>query len=313
MAISAATSIWFPNLGIELKNVGSSVQVFGFEIAYYGIVIACGMVIGYLVAEWQAKRTGQNKDLYLDLALYGILLSVIGARIFYVVFNWDEFMDNPIQIFNIRNGGLAIYGGIITAILTGFVYAKIKKVSFGLLADTGCLGLITGQIIGRWGNFFNREAFGKYTDNLFAMRLDIRDVSSDYTASVSYVTEKYAGKPAALKKIMEIRDNPVIMDGITYIQVHPTFLYESVWNLCVLLLLIIYSKHKKFNGEIFLLYLAGYGLGRLWIEGLRTDQLFLWNTSIAVSQLLSAFLVIFAGAVLILKRIAIKKSLLKKK
>lgn len=309
MVISAATSIWFPNLGIELKNVGSHISVFGFDIAYYGIVIACGMALGYLVAEWQAKRTGQDKDLYLDFALYAILLSVIGARIYYVIFAWDEFKNDPIQIFNIRNGGLAIYGGVITAIITGFVYTRIKKYSFALLADTGCLGLITGQIIGRWGNFFNREAFGKYTNNPFAMLLDVRDVSSDYTAPVSYLTEKYALRPDALKRIMEIRENPVVINGITYIQVHPTFLYESVWNLCVLILLIIYSKHKKFNGEIFLLYLAGYGLGRVWIEGLRTDQLFLWNTPFAVSQLLSGLLVISAMAVIIYKRISLKKKL----
>lgn len=302
MVISAATSIWFPNLGIELKNVGSSIDIFGFQIAYYGIVIACGMALGYLVAEWQAKRTGQSKDLYLDFALYAILLSVIGARVYYVIFAWDEFKDNPIQIFNIRNGGLAIYGGVITAVVTAFVYSKIKKVTFGLLADTGCLGLITGQIIGRWGNFFNREAFGKYTDNLFAMLLNINDVSSDYTAPVSYLTQKYAGKPDALERIMEIRDNPVVLNGITYIQVHPTFLYESFWNICVLILLIIYSKHKKFHGEVFLLYLMGYGLGRVWIEGLRTDQLFLWNTPFAVSQLLSALLVLSAGALIIYKR-----------
>ncbi|QHQ62046.1 prolipoprotein diacylglyceryl transferase [Anaerocolumna sedimenticola] len=307
MLISAATSIWFPNLGIELKNVGSHINVFGFEIAYYGIVIACGMALGYLIAEWQAKRTGQDKDLYLDFALYAILLSVIGARIYYVIFAWDEFKADPIQIFNIRNGGLAIYGGVITAIITAFVYTRIKKYSFALLADTGCLGLITGQIIGRWGNFFNREAFGKYTNNPFAMLLDIKDVSSDYTAPVSYLTEKYAGRPDALKRIMEIRENPVVINGITYIQVHPTFLYESFWNLCVLILLIIYSKHKKFNGEIFLLYLAGYGLGRVWIEGLRTDQLFLWNTPFAVSQLLSGLLVISAVAIIIFKRTSLKK------
>lgn len=307
MVMSAATSIWFPNLGIELKNVGSSIQVFGFQIAFYGIVIACGMALGYLVAEWQAKRTGQDKDLYLDFALYAILLSVIGARIYYVIFAWDEFKDNPIQVFNIRNGGLAIYGGVITAIVTALVYSKIKKVSFALLADTACLGLITGQIIGRWGNFFNREAFGKYTNNPFAMLLDLRDVSYDYTAPVSYLTQKYAGRPDALKRIMEIRDNPVVINGITYIQVHPTFLYESVWNLCILILLIMYSKHKKFHGEVFLLYLVGYGLGRVWIEGLRTDQLFLWNTPFAVSQLLSALLVIVAAAFIVFKRISIIK------
>lgn len=307
MVLNIATNIGFPNLGIEINNVGSSVRVFGFEIAYYGIVIAFGMAVGYLIAEWQAKRTKQSTDLYLDFALYAIVLSVIGARVYYVVFAWNEFKDNPLEILNIRNGGLAIYGGVLAAILTAFVYTKIKKISFGLLADTGCLGLIAGQMIGRWGNFFNREAFGKYTNNLFAMRLDIRDVSSDYTNPVSYISEKYSNRPDALKRIMEIRDNSFIVDGITYIQVHPTFLYESLWSLGVLIILILYSKHKKFNGEVFLLYLVGYGLGRVWIEGLRTDQLFLWGSPIAVSQLLSAFLVIAAGIFIMYKRFSLRK------
>jgi phosphatidylglycerol:prolipoprotein diacylglycerol transferase len=304
---SIAASIQFPNLGIELNNVGSSISVFGFDIAYYGIVIALGMAAGYMVAEWQAKRTKQNPDLYLDFALYAIIASVIGARLYYVIFTWDEFKDDPISAFNTRNGGLAIYGGVIAAVLTAFLYTKIKKISFGLLADTACLGLVTGQIIGRWGNFFNREVFGQYTNSLFAMRLDIRDVSSDYTNPVSYITKKYAGRPNALKHIMEIRENTVIIDGITYIQVHPTFLYESVWNLGILIILILYSKHKKFNGEVFLLYLLGYGLGRMWIEGIRTDQLFLWGSPIAVSQLLSALLVVGSFIIILTKRASLKK------
>lgn len=304
--ISVATSIMFPNLGIELKNVGSFIEIFGFKIMYYGMLIAFGMAMGYLVAEWQAKRTGQNKDLYLDFALYAIILSVIGARIYYVVFSWDDFKDNLIDIFNTRNGGLAIYGGVITAVITAFVYTKVKKISFGLLADTGCLGLITGQIIGRWGNFFNREVFGKYTDGIFAMLLDLRDVSYDYTMPVEQLAQKYTGKTEIYNNIMEIRNNPVIIDGITYIQVHPTFLYESLWNLILLILLIIYSKYKKFDGEVVLLYLAGYGLGRAWIEGIRTDQLFLGNSPIAVSQLLSIILVICSLFIIAYKRIKLK-------
>lgn len=307
MLLDVATSIKFPNLGIEFNNLGSSIEVFGFKIAYYGIVIALGMAAGYLVAQWQAKRTGQDPDVYLDFALYAIIVSVIGARLFYVIFSWDEFKDDLIQILNIRGGGLAIYGGVIAAVLTALVYCKIKKISFGLLVDTGCLGLITGQIIGRWGNFFNREVFGKYTNGLFAMLLDIRDVDYEYTAPVSYLTERYANKPDMINRILEIRENPVVLDGITYIQVHPTFLYESLWNLMVLILLILYSKHKKFNGEVFLLYLAGYGLGRTWIEGIRTDQLFLWGTPFAVSQVLSACLVIVAITIIIIKRRQLKK------
>ena len=307
MFLTMSSNINFPNLGLELNNVPSGFTVFGFYIAFYGVIIATGMILGVLMAQWQAKRTGQNPELYLDFALYAIILSVIGARLYYVAFAWSEFSSDPIQILNLRTGGLAIYGGVITAIITGYAYCKIKKISFTVLADTGILGLLVGQIIGRWGNFFNKEAFGKFTDGFFAMQLDINAVSSDYTCSLATLTSRYADRPDALERILEIRNNTKLIDGIQYIQVHPTFLYESVWNLILLIILVIYSKHKKFNGEIFLLYLAGYGLGRVLIEGLRTDQLFLWNSPIAVSQLLSAILVIVSVTIIIVKRILVKK------
>lgn len=298
------TNINFPNLGIELKNVPSGFDVFGYHIAFYGVIIGIGMLLGWLIAEWMAKRTGQNPEFYLDFALVAIVLSVIGARIYYVVFAWEEFADNPWSVLNIRTGGLAIYGGIIAAVLTSIVYTRIKKYPFWLLADTGCIGLITGQIIGRWGNFFNREAFGKYTDGLFAMQLDRRVVSNVFKESVSVeqLQKLYTGKSSALNNIMEIRNHVVAVNGIEYIQVQPTFLYESLWNLCLLVILILYTKHKKFDGEVALLYFAGYGLGRVWIEGLRTDQLFLWGTPFAVSQVLSALIVITALGLIIFKR-----------
>ncbi|SES62355.1 prolipoprotein diacylglyceryl transferase [[Clostridium] polysaccharolyticum] len=274
----AGCEVSFPNLGIYFENVGKSISVFGFQIAFYGMVITLGMICGYLAAEWQAKRTGQNPELYLDFAIYAIIFSVIGARIYYVIFAWDEFRDRPFQAFNIRTGGLAIYGGVIAGVLTAAVYSKIKKVNFWMLTDTAITGLLTGQIIGRWGNFFNKEAFGAYTNNLFAMRLPW-DVAR-YHVSASSVEELL----------------PHVKDG--YIQVHPTFLYESVWNLVLLVLILLYTKHKKFDGELFLLYLGGYGLGRIWIEALRTDQLLLWGTNIAVSQLLAFCMLIFsAGAI----------------
>lgn len=307
MLIAMSSNVYFPNLGLELRNVPNGITIFGFYIAFYGMIIATGMILGVLMAQWQAKRTGQNPELYLDFALYAIIISVIGARLYYVIFTWDEFKNNPIQVFNTRTGGLAIYGGVIAAVLTGIVYCKVKKISFGLLADTGMLGMLVGQIIGRWGNFFNKEAFGKYTDGFFAMQLDINAVSSDYSCSLATLTERYADKPDALNRIMEIRDKAVIIDGIKYIQVHPTFLYESLWNFVLLILLVLYSKKKKFNGEILLLYLVGYGLGRFWIEGLRTDQLFLWNTQFVVSQLLSAILVLVAGGLIIIKRLQLNK------
>lgn len=295
--LAEQTDINFPNLGIYLKEIGDKFTVFGVDIAYYGIAIAVGMICGYLISEWTAKRTGQNPDVYLDFAIWAIIISVICARLYYVIFNWEAFAGQPLSIFNLRTGGLAIYGGVIGGITTAFVYSRIHKIAWGQFFDTAVVGLLTGQIIGRWGNFFNREAFGTYTDSLFAMQVDVRNVSSYFNPNVSQkiVENAYADKPEALANILEIRNNAMVIDGATYIQVHPTFLYESVWNLVLLIFLLIYTKHKKFHGEIFLLYLFVYGAGRLWIEGLRTDQLFLWGTPLAVSQLLSGVLMVLSA------------------
>ena len=276
-------SIRFPNLGIEFDNIGKSVNIFGFPIAYYGIIIALGMFIGYLVARWQAKRTGQDPEIYLDFALIAIVLSVLGARLYYVIFRWSYYVEHPLQIFNIRNGGLAIYGGVITAFTCALVYAKIKKISFWVLADTGIFGLIAGQIIGRWGNFFNREAFGDYTTGLFAMQIKKSEVAADS------ITD-------------QMLHNIKTINGIDYIQVHPTFLYESLWNLGLLIIMILYSKHKKVDGEMIAIYLFGYGLGRFWIEGLRTDQLLLWGTKIPISQLVSVGAMLLGVAIIAYRR-----------
>ena len=284
------TSISFPNLGIHLENVGQSITVFGFEIAYYGIIIGLGVVAGILMAAHEAKRTKQDPETYYDLAIYAVILSVIGARIYYVVFSWDQYKGDLLSIFNIRQGGLAIYGGVITAVIVVIVYARVKKLSFWQLADTAVLGLILGQIMGRWGIFFNREAFGEYTDNLLAMRLPMDAVR------YSDVTET-------------MLEHAEVMDGITYIQVHPTFLYESLWNLGVLFILLWWRKHKKFEGEIFLMYLFGYGVGRAWIEGLRTDQLLIPGIGWPVSQVLAVVLVVVSATLIVMIRSKKKKEL----
>lgn len=299
-----SSNIIFPHLGIEFENVGSGFNIFGYHVAYYGVVIGIGMLVGWLIAEWMARRTGQNSELYLDFALIAIISAVIGARVYYVAFEWNEFSGDLLSVFNLRTGGLAIYGGIIAAVAAAIIFTRIKKYSFWLLTDTACLGLAAGQMIGRWGNFFNREAFGKYTDGLFAMQVSRSAVSNVYhdTVSVARLRELYAGKPEALNRIVEIRDHVVNIKGIEYIQVHPTFLYESLWNLCLLILLVLYTKRKRFDGEVMLFYLMGYGLGRIWIEGLRTDQLFLWGTPFAVSQLLSAGIIVLAAGIWIYKK-----------
>ena len=280
----------FPNLGIHLNNVGKSISVFGFSIAYYGIIIGCGMLIAIFMAAHEAKVTRQNPEDYIDLGIVGIIFGVIGARIYFVIFSWDMYKDNLLDIFNTREGGLAIYGGVIAAVITILVFAKVKHLYAPQIADVVAPSLLFGQIVGRWGNFFNREAFGEYTDNLFAMQLPMSAVRS------SDVTEL-------------MREHITTIDGIQFIQVHPTFLYESLWNLALLMIIFAYRRHKTYEGEIILIYLFGYGLGRLWIEGLRTDQLWFPGTEIAVSQVLAGVLVVVAGALLIYFR---KKPRIKK-
>lgn len=277
------TEISFPNLGIYLKNVGKSIDLFGIEIAYYGIIIGTAILLGFWIAAREAKRTGQNPENYLDMGIIGVIAGIVGARLYYVIFSWDMYKDNLLDIFNLREGGLAIYGGVIAAVISVLVLAKVKHLSAPQIFDTIAMALLNGQMLGRWGNFFNREAFGGYTDSLFAMRLPLDAVRS------SDVTE-------------QMRRHIERIDGVSYIQVHPTFLYESLWCMVLLIILFAYRKHKKYEGELFLMYLFGYGLGRFWIEGLRTDQLLLPEVGIAVSQLLAGAIVVGTGAAMLYLR-----------
>lgn len=276
-----AMDIAFPHLGIYLRNVPKNIMIGNFPIAFYGIIIACGILAGFMIAAWDGKKNGLNEDLFWDFSIYAIICSVAGARIYYVIFAWDNYKNDLLSIFNTRKGGLAIYGGVIAGFLTLFIFTKVKKISFRLMSDSAVLGLLVGQSMGRWGNFMNREAFGEYTDSLFAMRLPIEAVRS------SEITDLMASH---------------ITEGINYIQVHPTFLYESMWNLVLLILLLCFRKYKKFNGEVALWYLGGYGLGRLWIEALRTDQLHIGHTNIAISQCVATACILFAIAMEIVGR-----------
>ncbi|MBS6820556.1 MAG: prolipoprotein diacylglyceryl transferase [Roseburia sp.] len=286
-----SAEIAFPNIGIYIPHLPKGITIGGFTIAFYGMIIAAGMLSGLWLACHQAQRTGQKKEVYTDFAIYAIIFSLIGARLYYVVFSWENYKDDLLQIFNTRGGGMAIYGAVIAAVLTAIIYCKVKKYNFFLLADTAVGGLVLGQIIGRYGNFFNREAFGEYTNSLFAMRLRVDQVN-----------------PANITELM--KSHMTTVDGVQYIQVHPTFLYESLWNILVLVLILVFTTKKKFNGEIFLLYLVGYALGRVWIEGLRTDQLQIGSTGIAVSQVLSGAIVIVGVVVWICVRRKIGKRIL---
>ena len=282
-----SADIAFPNIGLYLENVPKSFSVFGFQIALYGVMIGLGVLSGVLMAAHVAKREKKDPDIVWDFILYALIFSIIGARIYYVIFEWDMYKNNLLEILNLRHGGLAIYGAVIAAFITLYVYCRIKKISCLQLGDICMPGLVLGQVIGRWGNFLNREVFGEYTDSLLAMRLPIEAVRSrDISANVA----------------------AHILDGTNYIQVHPTFLYEGLWNLALMGLMLLYRKHKKFDGEICLLYLGDYGLGRFWIEGIRTDQLYLAGTTIPVSQLLALIFVVISAAADLVIRYRLKKN-----
>lgn len=280
-------SIRFPHLGIEIADLGSGITIGGFTIAYYGIIIAIGMMCAILLALSEVRRTGQSEDLYIDFAMFVLVAAIVGARLYYVIFEWDSYKDNLLQIFNLRAGGLAIYGGIIAGTITLIVFCIVRKQNFFQMADVAVIGLLLGQIIGRWGNFFNKEAFGKYTDSFLAMQVNLSEAHGGIT--------------------QEMLDHVVTIDGTQFISVHPTFLYESLWNLGILLFIMLFMRyHKSFQGELMLTYFTGYGLGRVWIEGLRTDQLQIGDTGIAVSQALSGVLFLVAASAWIIIRMRIK-------
>ena len=280
--------IAFPNLGISFEHVGKNIDIFGFTIAYYGIIIGAAILLGFLIATVEAKRTGQNPEDYMDMGIIGVIAGIVGARLYYVIFSWDMYKDNLLHIFNLREGGLAIYGGVIGAVVAVFALARWKKLPPFLILDTVAMPILNGQMLGRWGNFFNREAFGEYTDGLFAMWLPVDAVRS------GDITER-------------MREHMETIGGVEYIQVSPTFLYESVWCAVLLIILILYRKHKKYEGELFLLYIFGYALGRVWIEGLRTDQLLIPGIGFPVSQALAGCVVIFAGVALVVLRRRFKR------
>ena len=242
-------TISFPGLGLSFNPSRVAFSIGSKPIYWYGIIIAAGFLLAVYYAMRRADQFGLTQDNIIDMLICAVPLAIIGARAYYCLFSWNLYKDDPIRVLYIWEGGLAIYGGVIGAAIGLFLYAKVKKVKTSALLDIGGLGLLIGQSIGRWGNFMNREAFGAQTDSF--LRMGLTDAS-----------------------------------GAT-IYVHPTFLYESVWNAVGLLILHFYSKRRKFDGQIFLMYLGWYGLGRMFIEGLRTDSLYVGASNLRVSQLLA--------------------------
>jgi 16S rRNA (cytosine1402-N4)-methyltransferase/phosphatidylglycerol:prolipoprotein diacylglycerol transferase len=233
-------------------------EIFGLSIRWYGILLSTGIMVGILLAYNEAKRLGRDPEYIIDLSLWCVPAAVIGARLYYVLLEWDYYNGDIMRMINIREGGLAIHGALIAAVITGYIFTRIKKLSFWETADIVAPSIIIGQAIGRWGNFVNGEAHGGPTNLPWG----------------------------------------ILVDGI---RVHPTFLYESLWNLGVFFILIFYRRKKKANGEVFLLYGILYSLGRFWIEGLRTDSL--WFMGMRAAQLISlAIIVVFSITIYVIRR-----------
>ena len=268
------TRLSFPGLGIGEFFVDSEAfSLFGAPIAWYALIICLGMIFAVCYIIFRAGQIGINSDHVIDFALFVIPFGVLGARLYYVIMELDSF-DSFIDAINIRNGGLAIYGGIIAGAITVFCVCKYKKIDFLAFADCVVPGLIMAQSIGRWGNFMNGEAFGSEATNF--LRMGIFNYNS-------YVT----------------------FNKLEMVYVHPTFLYESLWNLVGFIAVNIFYKHKKYDGQIFLMIFGWYGLGRMWIEGLRMDSLYLFGSSIRVSQALAMLLFVACASLLVY--FAIKK------
>lgn len=213
-------------------------SIFGIDVMWYGVLMATGMILGTLIALKEAKRVGIKDDDVLDLAIFAIPMGLLGARLYYVIFNWGYYSQNPSQILNFRGGGMAIHGALIGGILTGYIYTRIKKINFLKMADTVIIGMPLAQAIGRWGNFINGEAHGGPTNLPWG----------------------------------------IMVDGV---KVHPTFLYESIWNVGVFVVLWLFRKKKQYEGQIIVWYLGLYSLGRFFIEGMRTDSLMIGQLRMA--------------------------------
>ena len=263
--IQRESTISFPGLGNLRLNPPSYFTVFGRPIYFYGVLIALGFALAILYCSRHAPDFGIQSDDFIDLMLWLTPLSIVGARLYFVVFRWADYAAEPARIFAVWEGGLAIYGGILAGVLVIAAVCRHKKIPFPAMLDLAVYGVLIGQILGRWGNFMNREAFGAETGIFCRMGL------TDPLGNTIYV--------------------------------HPTFLYESLWNLIGLVYLIVFQKkgRRRYDGQCAALYFFWYGLGRLWIEGLRTDSLYLGSTGIRVSQLLSLVLVLVMGSLLLVQ------------
>jgi len=273
------STIEFPGLGLKLTVSRVALEIFGVEIYWYGIIIAVALITAVLLGIRDSRKFGFEPDTVIDLVLFATPVAIVCSRLYYVIFAWESFRDNPLEIFNTRRGGLAIYGAVIGAVTVAYIFARKRKISVLRLFDFGAPYLPLGQAIGRWGNFINQEAYGVNTRLPWGMTSDT--IKRDLLNNIDVLKAKG----------IDIDPN---------LPVHPTFLYESLWNIGVFLLLMWYRNRRKPEGEVFFLYMILYGIGRFWIEGLRTDSLLLGN--MRVSQVLALVFAVVFGVVFYVRR-----------
>lgn len=267
-------TIQFPNLNLNLRYVPKVFHIMNCEITLFGIMIAAGLLAGMAFIVMKAKRRNQNQDLYLAAFLAAVCGGLLGGRLAYAALHWDLYKSAPGMIANFRSGGMVLYGSLLGGILFAALFCRLVKRSFTEMADVLGMGFLLADVIGVWGNFFDRGCFGEYTESLFAMQLPLSAVRSGEVSSL-------------------IRENLVTVSEGTFIRVHPVFLYESVWCLLLLFLLLAFDRKKRFAGETFLLCLSGYGLGKMVTEYLRAEQIRIPGIPVSLTVLISA--VLFAG------------------
>lgn len=285
----------FPGLGLEFALHNAYISIGPVKIYFYGIIITVGLILAMIYAFKNFRKVGVDPDKAIDCVLGGIVGGIVGARLYYVIFSWsdfgldfssfDAFWSTFLRLFNTREGGMAIYGGIIGALIVGVLIARWRKIKITALLDVVGVGFLIGQGVGRWGNFFNIEAFGGNTSLPWGMTSPV--ITNYLTSKLSYFES------------IGVTVDPAL-------PVHPCFLYESLWCILGAVLLAFYMKHRKFDGEVFLMYLGYYGVGRFVIEGLRTDSLMIG--SLRVSQILAAILVLVSAFMIIITRSKIKGS-----
>lgn len=277
-------AILFPRLGIKLTHVGKAVSIFGIDITFYGILIGLALLAGVGIVLLEVNYKRKNTEEYLNYLIMAIITGIVGSRLYYIIFSWGIYKGHFSSVFNFRKGGMEFVGGLIAVIIMTLVYSFLKNESAGSIFDVMTGGILVFQIISCWGDFFNRESFGEYTESIFAMKLPIDSVRT------ADVTDR-------------MRNHIDMIDGVRFIQVHPTFLYEMLWCTGLVIVVLLYKQIQRSEGETFLVYLMGYGIGRFWIETLRTDALRFRGSDVRITGVVCAVFAAVALAVFVYLRL----------